>query len=334
MSPRRRAAQPNNPVASSLFKSHFLKPIHLNQVKEDRESGNEEKDGKKDVEMASLKKNVEKRRMKNEAQSNYFLNDSYCASSKLQSPFERRSAPERTNSQPEPIGGAGTDTLPSFPEIPNISTSQKYQVSDRLQPHRSADHEQHSQNIPKLTPLTQAKLTHTRQTGHSKASISARTKDLRLKGADIYVARLGHDCKACHSPTLPQPPRPSPSPAIPSHSSPKSLHDELRLSAPSAPSNPSHASTVATSSTTTKPQIRASRPCHRCITHMHAAGIARAFWTNAQGEWEGAKVRDLMDALEGGSSSGSGEGEDGKGKDAGVFVTKHEVLMLRRVMGC
>jgi hypothetical protein len=27
-------------------------------------------------------------------------------------------------------------------------------------------------------------------------------------------------------------------------------------------------------------------------------------------------------------------GEDGKGKDAGVFVTKHEVLMLRRVMGC
>jgi hypothetical protein len=68
---------------------------------------------------------------------------------------------------------------------------------------------------------------------------------------------------------------------------------------------------------------------------MHAAGIARAFWTNAQGEWEGAKARDLMDALEGGgSSSSSSEGEDGKGKDAGVFVTKHEVLMLGRVMGC
>jgi hypothetical protein len=221
VSQRRRAARPNNPVASSLFKSRFLKPIHLNQVKEDRESGNEEKDGKKDVEMASLKKNVEKRRMKNEAQNNYFLNDSYCASSKLQSPFERRSALERTNSQPEPIGGAGTsssntsDTLPSSPEIPNVSTSQKYQVSDRLQPHRFADHEQHSQKIPKLTPLTQAKLTHTRQTGHSKASISARTKDLRLKGADIYVARLGHDCKACHSPTLPQPPRPSGPPHLP-----------------------------------------------------------------------------------------------------------------------
>jgi hypothetical protein len=72
---------------------------------------------------------------------------------------------------------------------------------------------------------------------------------------------------------------------------------------------------------------------------MHAAGIARAFWTNAHGEWEGAKVRDLMDALEGGGSgsgsgSGSGDGQDGKGKNAGVFVTKHEVLMWRRVMGC
>ena len=98
MSQRRRAARPNNPVASSLFKSRFLKPIHPNQVKEDRESGNEEKDGNKDVEIASLKKNVERRRMKNEAQNNYFLNDSYCASSKLQSPFKRCSVLERTNS--------------------------------------------------------------------------------------------------------------------------------------------------------------------------------------------------------------------------------------------
>lgn len=67
---------------------------------------------------------------------------------------------------------------------------------------------------------------------------------------------------------------------------------------------------------------------------MHAAGIARAFWTNAHGEWEGAKVRDLIDALEGKrSSSGSGSDEDGK-EGASVFVTKHEVLMLRRMIGC
>jgi hypothetical protein len=42
-----------------------------------------------------------------------------------------------------------------------------------------------------------------------------------------------------------------------------------------------------------------------------------------------------VDALDGESfGSGSGFDEDGKGKDAGVFVTKHEVLMLRCVMGC
>jgi hypothetical protein len=68
---------------------------------------------------------------------------------------------------------------------------------------------------------------------------------------------------------------------------------------------------------------------------MHAAGIRRAFWTNAKGQWEGAKVRDLMDVLESsGSGEGSGQGEEGKGaKDAGVFVTKHEVLMWKRVLG-
>ena len=63
---------------------------------------------------------------------------------------------------------------------------------------------------------------------------------------------------------------------------------------------------------------------------MHSAGIKRVFWTNNQGEWEGAKVRDLVDALEG--KVGDGDGERGKGVDE-VFVTKHEVLRLRRVMG-
>lgn len=56
---------------------------------------------------------------------------------------------------------------------------------------------------------------------------------------------------------------------------------------------------------------------------------------NTHEEWEGAKVRDLVNALDGESfGSGSGFSEDGKWKDAGVFVTKHEVLILRRVIGC
>ena len=61
---------------------------------------------------------------------------------------------------------------------------------------------------------------------------------------------------------------------------------------------------------------------------MHAVGIKRVFWTNVDGEWEGAKVRDLVDALE----MGQGEPGHDDGGDKGVFVTKHEVLMLRRAM--
>jgi hypothetical protein len=61
---------------------------------------------------------------------------------------------------------------------------------------------------------------------------------------------------------------------------------------------------------------------------MHSVGIKRVFWTNTNGNWEGAKVRDLIDLMDRG---GHGDGAD----DAldRVFVTKHEVLMLRRIMG-
>lgn len=77
---------------------------------------------------------------------------------------------------------------------------------------------------------------------------------------------------------------------------------------------------------------------------MHSVGIKRVFWTTQDGKWEGAKVRDLVDALEMGIGDDVGESDDsgidseGKGLGTGqatkgVFVTKHEVLMLRRRMG-
>ncbi len=69
---------------------------------------------------------------------------------------------------------------------------------------------------------------------------------------------------------------------------------------------------------------------------MHAVGIKRVFWTTQDGEWEGAKVRDLVDALEGGIEGDRNEDSNGLGTrqaSKGVFVTKHEVLMLKRVMG-
>ena len=55
---------------------------------------------------------------------------------------------------------------------------------------------------------------------------------------------------------------------------------------------------------------------------MHSAGIRRVFWTNNKGEWESSKVRELMDSL-----------HEGDGVATGMFVTKHEVLMLKRQMG-
>lgn len=62
---------------------------------------------------------------------------------------------------------------------------------------------------------------------------------------------------------------------------------------------------------------------------MHAVGIRRVFWTNDSGEWEGGTVSSFMYSMD-------GIGEEGlAGEPLGnrVFVTKHEVLMLRRMMG-
>src|SRR5208282_4684560 len=112
---------------------------------------------------------------------------------------------------------------------------------------------------------------------------------------------------------------------------PRSLYDELSpLSRSISPS--SSVAKWETASPAPRPEIRTSRPCYRCVSAMHAVGIKRVFWTNVDGEWEGAKVRDLAEALEVGT-----EVEDGDsaavGTDKGVFVTKHEVLMLKRIMG-
>jgi hypothetical protein len=74
--------------------------------------------------------------------------------------------------------------------------------------------------------------------------------------------------------------------------------------------------------------ILASRPCYRCISYMDSVGIKRVFWTTDTGKWEGAKVRDLVDAMD---SLGNDDGTDATSL-ANVFVTKHEVLMLRRTM--
>lgn len=163
------------------------------------------------------------------------------------------------------------------------------------------------------------------QTATTKPNVAARTKDQRLKGADLYVARLG-TCHSTSTVTRPSSPILPPLTSPPSpNSSPASLHDELSAFS----RTPSPAPLNLNPSISAPPEIRASRPCYRCVSAMHAAGIKRVFWTTAAGTWEGTKVRDLVDALENG---GGTPGKDDGGVN-GVLVTKHEVLVLKRVMG-
>ncbi|CZR61975.1 uncharacterized protein PAC_11872 [Phialocephala subalpina] len=179
------------------------------------------------------------------------------------------------------------------------------------------------------TPKPQQILITKNKSLSTKHSVASRTKDLRLKGSDLYVARLGSHNMTPIKPTNhnkpADPPPPTPSPKY----EPSSLYDELSpLSRSISPSSPTDKPTREH-----KPQIRASRPCYRCVSAMHSFGIKRVFWTTQDGEWEGAKVRDLVEALEMGLDA-DGEESVGTGQESkGVFVTKHEVLMLKRSMG-
>lgn len=165
-------------------------------------------------------------------------------------------------------------------------------------------------------------------------------KNPKLIGADVYIARLGKapsrmrersgsssssvlyssdddqtasetDDPCCHS--IPEPQRTS---------SAGSLHDELKCKGHNS-SRPALLAADSTEPAFDRCQIRDSRPCYRCVSYMHSAGVRRCFWTNSEGKWDSAKVRDLYDQL-----SGVGFLDDAT---EGVFITKHEVLRLRRL---
>jgi hypothetical protein len=185
------------------------------------------------------------------------------------------------------------------------------------------------------------------ETGKSRAEVNDRKKHPRLAGADLYVTRLGcnnnniaqfNPKKKFVKPSAQDTAVPSSSESevepvsLPSSASSTctlgntgSLYDELRSPAPkTTPPVPEKAPTIP------REAIHASRPCYRCVSYMHAVGIKRVFWTNDDGEWEGGKVAKFIDALDG-EADGAGCGGGPMGN--GVFVTKHEVLMMRRKMG-
>ena len=194
-------------------------------------------------------------------------------------------------------------------------------------PTKSSDRRDTLQSTQVLKPIGLA--------GARSRNVIDRKRNPRLNGADLYVGRFGGfgdmrlpkaKQKTKGPASVDQPKEVAPEPlsrcSSRSTSSDGSLHDELKNSHPKTQNQRSttHEEPVDTS------RIRASRPCYRCVTYMHSVGIRRVFWTTDAGGWESAKVRDLVDTLNGGDSEGSGSG-------CGMFVTKHEVLMMRRLMG-
>ncbi|TVY25792.1 hypothetical protein LHYA1_G004557 [Lachnellula hyalina] len=329
-------------VASSLFKSRVLNPVHLNQVSKENndKSNNKEEDSgfqeaKEDV-ASNTWKTTEKHRMKkneykyyedhHRTQPHYYHHTAqqkhyaHKRSSEPQSSKDLGENTASTGSQPSSQSETSSSDDNSSPKKVKIKVSGIYHLAtytNRNQPSRKS---------PPLPPKTEQILVTKKSTLNSKPSVAARTKDLRLKGSDLYeIAKyFPQSTTGPHIPSQiqlnlhPHPPNPPPTSL--------SLHDELSTlsRSPSPPSPP-------TEPPPPKPEIRASRPCYRCVSAMHAVGIKRVFWTNVDGEWEGAKVRNLIEALEG----GGGEEASGEGAkvDKGIFVTKHEVLLLKRVMG-
>lgn len=169
--------------------------------------------------------------------------------------------------------------------------------------------------------------------------VKERMKHPKLVGADVYVARLANDGpapgsrkeKKCHAHgQLGDGIVETASPGTCTAASAEapltgSLHDEL-IAKTSKPKP-----LVSVSEDVKHPPTAAeSRPCYRCVAYMHSVGIKRVFWTNNEGNWEGAKIRDLIDQLDGTMHSDT---DMALGQaPMGVFVTKHEVLMLRRLM--
>jgi hypothetical protein len=166
------------------------------------------------------------------------------------------------------------------------------------------------------------------QTQSSKSTLAQRRVGSRLRGADLYVARLGYlkprdtISKIKTAPSIGLLSSNMSSLSIESSETPStgSLHDEL--SCLSKTPSMSSSSSALTDDAGPVPIAVSSHPCYHCISYMHAAEIRRVFWTNNEGEWESSKMRDLMDALQ--------EGDD---PVTGMFVTKHEVLMLRQMGG-
>lgn len=162
-------------------------------------------------------------------------------------------------------------------------------------------------------------------------------KHPKLVGADLYVVRLAQR-KTSFPSSQQNSPRIQDVPDTASSFSASldrqlsgSLYDELTCLQPSALSPLAKRKHKEELKEERFCSAAESRPCYRCVSYMHSVGIKRVFWTNGDGKWECAKVRELADAIDNGPQPRDCvSANDVVGK---MFVTKHEVLMMRRGFG-
>lgn len=178
----------------------------------------------------------------------------------------------------------------------------------------------------KLSDVTKAantRLVPRKATPTPSRNVRDRMKHPRLVGADVYVARISNcgpapmrrDSAANMSASVVREEQRRES--ISSSTSAESLHDELTCSKGFLAAPPTSRKNAESENVSLRRALE-SRPCYRCVSYMHLVGIKRVFWTNTNGDWEGAKVRDLIDLMD--------RGEHSDGIDNAlerVFVTKH-----------
>lgn len=176
------------------------------------------------------------------------------------------------------------------------------------------------------------------RTGTSSNKVQDRMKHPKLVGADVYVARLVNDTppkkggkkRRERQKQDVEPPKQfclDTCSTVSDLSAPTgSLYDELIC----RDLKPGPSLTIP-EDVQGRPTPAESRPCYRCVAYMHSVGVKRVFWTTDKGRWEGAKIRDLIDQL---NNTMQNEADTSLGLSVpGVFVTKHEVLLLKRLMG-
>jgi hypothetical protein len=210
---RQNHALANPTVASSVFKSRVLNPVHLNQVskyndnkfnskEEDREVHGEENEHVEEKTVKSTENHLMK---KNGYEDRYKDHHYHHRAQQKHYPHKRGSEPQLSQSIAQGIrtpdrGESGSD------DVVISSQDIKSKVSLEESAPRITNNLLQFSKLKPIPSSTQHFIITKNKSTNTKPDVAARTKDLRLKGSDLYVARLG-SCNA--TPCLETPPKSS-----------------------------------------------------------------------------------------------------------------------------